>query len=53
VCLINEVYDYTQGVHYSLIDGKCVEAGGADVSYVYECPCEECQQFRDYVDEND
>lgn len=46
MCLINEIYHCGQGVRYSMIDGKCVEAGAADVSYIKTCPCDECKQLR-------
>jgi len=46
VCLIYEVYDVSQGVHYSLVDNKCVETGEADVSYMQDCQCDECNQHR-------
>ena len=42
MCSVNEAYDLSQGVHYSLLDGKCVETGDADVSYMETCPCDEC-----------
>jgi len=52
VCLVYEVFDCGQGVHYSLMDGRCIEASqDVDTSYIYHCSCSECEILREEMRE--